>query len=126
MCGPADFLKIYEPNKVYSKQELEQINELLKTMWNDMIKSIEDNNIEKASSYFVELNQDAMKTTFEALKPDQRREFVNELKSGQIAMERIQGSEAVYQVIKTQKGERYSSQLSFQKNIYGAWKIVSF
>ena len=115
----------FEPYKVYSKQELETLDRLLKNIWNDMIKSLADNNIEKASAYFIDSNQDDWKANIEAFPPDKRKELVSSLQSAQVVMEKIQGAEATYQIITTENGGRYSFQLSLEKTIHG-WKIVSF
>jgi DNA-directed RNA polymerase subunit F len=108
-----------------TKDELKELDILLRGKWNGMLKALEQNDIEKALSYFHHTASDRYRKTFKALKPEGRQKIGNDLANIQLV--EVVMNTAIYEITSTlKKGEKFSFQLTFVKDLHGDWVIKSF
>jgi DNA-directed RNA polymerase subunit F len=111
--------------KALTKDELKELDILLRGKWNGMLKALEQNDIEKALSYFHHTASDRYRKTFKALKPEGRQKIGNDLANIQLV--EVVMNTAIYEITSTlKKGEKFSFQLMFVKDLHGDWVIKSF
>ncbi len=108
-----------------SKQELMKLDILLKGKWNNMRSALEQNDIDKAVSYFHHDIRDIFWKNFAELKPENRKRISKDLTK--ISLIKVEMNEAIYEVISgLKKGEAISFLVTFVKDLDGEWVIKSF
>ncbi len=107
-----------------SKNELKQLDILLREKWNGMLKALEQDDIDKAVSYFHHTSSDRYRKLFKTLKPDGRRRISRDLANIQIV--EVVTNTAIYEITSELKGEKTAFQLAFVKDLHGKWVIKSF
>ncbi len=105
-------------------EELKELDILLKGKWNDMLKALEQNDIDKAVSYFDHTVSDRYSKIFKTLNPDGRKKIGRDLANIQIV--EVVTNAAIYEITSELKGEKSSFQLAFVKDLHGEWVIRSF
>ncbi len=108
-----------------TKDELKELDILLKGKWTGMLKALEQNDIDKAVSYFHHTSSDKYRKIFKTLNPDGRQKIGNDLANIQIV--EVVMNTAIYEITsELKKGEKFSFQLAFVKDLRGEWAIKSF
>lgn len=108
-----------------TKEELNELDILLRSKWNSMRKSIEQNDIDKAVSYFHRETRDMYWKNFAELSPENRRRISKDLTD--ISMRNVEMNTAIYEVTSDLRtGEKVSFRVIFIKDIDGEWVIRSF
>jgi len=113
-----------EVGKELSTDELEELDILLRAKWSDMLKALEQNDIDKAVNYFHHTASDRYRKLFKTLNPDGRKKISKDLANIQI-VEMVTNT-AIYEITSELKGEKNSFQLAFVKDLHGEWVIKSF
>ena len=108
-----------------TKDELKELDILLKGKWNGMLKALGQNDTEKALSYFHHTASDKYRKIFKTLNPDSKQKIGNDLAN--IHLVEVVMNTAIYEIkSKLKKGEEPSFQLAFVKDLHGEWVIKSF
>jgi len=107
-----------------SKEELEELDILLRAKWNSMLKALEQNDIEKAVNYFHHTASDRYRKLFKTLNPEGRKKIGKDLANIQLV--EVVTNAAIYEITSELKGEKNSFQLAFVKDSHGEWVIKSF
>ncbi len=108
-----------------TKEELRQLDLLLKEKWDSMRSALEHNDIDKAVSYFHHDIRDMYWKNFAELKPENRKRISKDL--AKISMMKIEMNKAVYEVKSgLKKGDTVSFLVTFIKDLDGKWAIKSF
>ncbi|MHC4268683.1 MAG: hypothetical protein ACYSWS_08905 [Planctomycetota bacterium] len=108
-----------------TKEELRKLDIVLRRIWNSMRSALEQNDIDKAVSYFHHDTRDMYWKNFVELKPENRKKISNDL--AKISMKKIEMNEATYEVTSgLKKGEAVSFLVTFIKDLDGKWAIKSF
>ncbi len=108
-----------------TKEELRKLNILLKEKWNSMRSALEQNDIDKAVSYFHHDIRDMYWKNFAELKPENRMRISKDL--AKISMMKVETNTAIYEVTSgLKKGEAASFLVTFIKDLDGEWVIKSF
>ncbi len=107
-----------------SNDELKELDILLRTKWNSMLKALEQNNIDKAVNYFHHTASDRYRKLFKTLNPDGRQKIGKDLANIQLV--EVVTNVAIYEITSKLKGEQSSFQLAFVKDSHGEWVIKSF
>ena len=108
-----------------TKDELKELDILLRGKWNGMLKALEQNDIDKAVSYFHHTASDRYRQIFKTLNPDGRQKIGRDLANIQIV--EVVMNTAIYEITsELKKGEKFSFQLAFVKDLHGEWAIKSF
>ncbi len=110
--------------KELSKDELKELDLLLKAKWDRMLKALEQNDIETALSYFHHTSSDKYRNLFYILNSDSRKKIGKDLSNIQIV--EVATNTAIYKITSELKGEKASFQLAFVKDLHGEWVIKSF
>jgi DNA-directed RNA polymerase subunit F len=113
-----------EVREELSKDELKELDILLRAKWNGMLKALEQNDIETALSYFHHTASDRYRKLFQTLNHDGRKKIGKDLANIQI-VEMVTNT-AIYEITSELKGEESSFQLAFVKDSHGEWVIKSF
>ncbi len=114
-----------EVGKELSKDELKELDILLRAKWNGMLKALQQNNIDEAVHYFHHTVSDRYRKLFKTLNPDSRQKIGKDLAN--IHLVEVVMNTAVYEITsKLKKGEKASFQLAFVKDVHGEWVIKSF
>ena len=113
-----------EVGKELSTDELEELDILLRAKWSDMLKALEQNDIDKAVNYFHHTASDRYRKLFKTLNPDGRKKISKDLANIQI-VEMVTNT-AIYEITSKLKDEKSSFQLAFVKDLHGEWVIKSF
>jgi len=113
-----------EVGKELSTDELEELDILLRAKWSDMLKALEQNDIDKAVNYFHHTASDRYRKLFKTLNPDGRKKISKDLANIQI-VEMVTNT-AIYEITSELKDEKSSFQLAFVKDLHGEWVIKSF
>jgi DNA-directed RNA polymerase subunit F len=113
-----------EVGKELSTDELEKLDILLRAKWSDMLKALEQNDIDKAVNYFHHTASDRYRKLFKTLNPDGRKKISKDLANIQI-VEMVTNT-AIYEITSELKDEKSSFQLAFVKDLHGEWVIKSF
>ncbi len=107
-----------------TKDELKELDILLRGKWNGMLKALEQNDIEKALSYFHHTASDRYSKLFKTLNPDGKKKIGKDLANIQLV--EVVMNTAIYEITSELKGEKSSFQLAFVKDLHGEWVIKSF
>jgi hypothetical protein len=107
-----------------SNDELMELDILLRAKWNGMLKALEQNDIDKAVSYFHHTASDRYRKLFKRLNPDGRKKIGKDLANIQIV--EVVMNTAIYEITSELKEEKSSFQLAFVKDLHGEWVIKSF
>lgn len=107
-----------------SKDELKELDILLRAKWNGMLKALEQNDIDKAANYFHHTASNRYRKLFKTLNPDGRRKIGKDLANIQLV--EVVTNAAIYEITSELKGEKTSFQLAFVKDLHGEWVIKSF
>lgn len=111
--------------KELSKDELKELDILLRGKWNGMLKALEQNDIDKAVSYFHHSAGEKYRKIFKTLNPDGRKKIGRDLAN--IKIVEVVTNTAIYEITsELKKGEKTSFQLAFVKDLHGEWVIKSF
>ena len=113
-----------EVGKELSTDELEELDILLRAKWSDMLKALEQNDIDKAVNYFHHTASDRYRKLFKTLNPDGRKKISKDLANIQIV--KMVTNTAIYEITSELKDEKSSFQLAFVKDLHGEWVIKSF
>ena len=113
-----------EVGKELSTYELEELDILLRAKWSDMLKALEQNDIDKAVNYFHHTASDRYRKLFKTLNPDGRKKISKDLANIQIV--KMVTNTAIYEITSELKDEKSSFQLAFVKDLHGEWVIKSF
>ena len=114
-----------ESSKEIPEDEKDHLDNLLRSMWDEMRNSLAQNDIDTWTSYFSAETRDKYKNFFERLPADKLLELSHELSD--ISLIAFKGSNyAEYDLRKTIDGKTYSCLVIFIKNLDGEWKIRSF
>ena len=113
-----------EVGKELSTDELEELDILLRAKWSDMLKALEQNDIDKAVNYFHHTASDRYRKLFKTLNPDGRKKISKDLANIQIV--KMVTNTAIYEITSELKSEKTSFQLAFVKDLHGEWVIKSF
>ncbi len=108
-----------------TEKELKNLDIMLKRKWNSMRSALEQNDIDKAVSYFHHEIRDMYWKNFAELKPENRKRISKDL--AKISMMKFEINKAIYEVTSgLKKGESLSFLVTFVKDIDGEWVIKSF
>ncbi len=108
-----------------TKDEFKELDILLRGKWNGMLKALEQNDIDKAVSYFHHTASDRYRKIFKTLNSEGRQKIGKDLANIQIVEVVI--DTAIYEITsELKKGEKFSFQLAFVKDLHGEWAIKSF
>jgi hypothetical protein len=111
--------------KALSKDELKELDILLRGKWNGMLKALEQNNTEKALSYFHHTVSEKYRKIFKTLNPDSKKKIGKDLAN--IHLVEVVMNSAIYEITSNlKKDEKPSFQLAFVKDLHGEWVIKSF
>ncbi|MBC8554224.1 MAG: hypothetical protein H8D23_31840 [Candidatus Brocadiales bacterium] len=113
-----------EVGEELSKDELKELDILLRAKWNGMLNALEQNDIDKAIKYFHHTASDRYRNLFKTLKPDGRKKISRDLANIQIV--EVVANTAIYEITSELEGEKSSFQLAFVKDLHGEWVIKSF
>jgi hypothetical protein len=119
-------ITLRESSKKWTKNELEELDAMLKTRWQEMVKALSHDDIDKASTYFDKDMREIHKMLLSAATPEQRAPVLNSMED--IKFIGVKGANCAEYKIKM-PGERiytYSRELVFIKNDEGIWEIKSF
>lgn len=115
-----------EAKRTYSQKEIDELDVILRGIWEDMNTALAQSDIQKAVSYYVERYQELWKKQFSAFMPEMRKKIAQDNLSAHLNAVEIKGNRAIYELITTRNGQAYSFQLTFEKNSQGKWKINSY
>jgi len=107
-----------------SKDELKELDIMLRARWSRMLKALGQNDIEKALGYFHHTSSDKYRNLFKTLNSDARKKIGKDLSNIQIVG--VVTNTAIYEITSELKGEKTSFQLAFVKDLHGEWVIKSF
>ena len=108
-----------------TKEELKELDTLLKGKWSSMRKALEQNDIDKAVSYFHHETRDMYWKNFVELKPENRQRISKDI--AEISMMDVEMRTAIYEVTSDLRtGEKVFFRVIFIKDIDGEWVIRSF
>ena len=110
----------------YTPQEINEFDIELKRIWSAMVKALSENKIEKALSYFHDRSRDNYRTIFTTIPPEIREKMADDLSVSTIALDKIRGDTAIYELLTSKEGKTYSHQLTFIRNLQGEWMIHSY
>lgn len=109
-----------------TKQEMDDLDNHLKSIWRKLKEALSNNDIEAAVSCFADRSQESYRVQFDAFPAEARKKMAREMEEGQIYFEEVRGNSAIYDYLVTREGEKYSFQLTFTQDIDGKWKILSY
>jgi hypothetical protein len=108
-----------------TKEELWELDIMLKEKWDSMRSALEQNDIDKAASYFHHDIRDMYWKYFAELKPEIRKRISKDL--AKISMIKVEMNNAIYEVKSgLKKGDAVSFLVTFIKDLDGEWVIKSF
>ena len=107
-----------------TKQEMNDLDNHLKSIWRKMREALSKDDIESAVSYFDDRSQESYRMQFKTLPAEARQKVAREME--EIYFEQVRGNSAIYDFYVTREGKRYSFQLTFSQDIEGKWKILSY
>ncbi len=108
-----------------TKEELRNLDIMLKEIWDSMRSALAQNDIDKAAGYFHHDTRDMYWKNFAELKPENRKKISEDLTK--ISMMKVEMNKAIYEVTSGLKKEEVVSFLvTFIKNLDGEWVIKSF
>ena len=108
-----------------SKEELKELDILLRARWYGMLNALEQNDIDNRSySYFHHTASDRYRKLFKTLNPGGRKKIGKDLANIQLV--EVVTNAAIYEIRSELKGEKSSFQLAFVKDSHGEWVIKSF
>lgn len=109
----------------FTSDELSNLDILLKGKWNSMRSALEQNDIDKAASYFHHDVRDMYRKNFAELKPENRKRISKDL--AEISMMKTELNKVTYEVTSgLKKDEAVSFLVTFIKDLDGEWVIKSF
>ena len=112
-------------DKQWSEEELNGLNALLVSKWEQMRKALEKGDIDTAVSFFCKEKRDIRREHLSKLSRDQLAAMSRELSD--IKMIKMDGSHyAEYDIRVVRDGIIYSYMLVFEKNSDDEWEIASF
>jgi hypothetical protein len=119
-------IKLRESNKKWTTSELEELDTMLKTRWQEMVKALSNDDIDKASTYFDKDMREIHKMLLTAATPEQRAPVLKSMED--IKFIGVKGANCAEYKINTPSKRiySYSSELIFIKNDEGIWEIKSF
>ena len=119
-------IKLRESNKKWTTSELEELDTMLRTRWQGMVKALSNDDIDKASTYFDKDMRVIHKMLLSAATSEQRVPVLKYMED--IKFIGVKGANcAEYKIkIPIDKIYSYSSDLIFIKNDEGIWEIKSF
>lgn len=114
-----------EPDKVWSEKEKIELDSSLRLKWNQMRNALDRGDIDTAVSYFYEGSRDTYRKMYSSFSKQILSEMSRELSD--IHMVSVDGNRsAIYEILCTRDGKKYSFQLSFVKDCSDEWKIASY
>lgn len=119
-------ITLRETSKKWTTQELEELDVMLRSRWQEMVKALSNDDIDKASTYFEKDMRDIHKMLLSASTPDQRAPVLKTMED--IKFIGVKGANCAEYKIKMPLERIYShsSELVFIKNDEGIWEIKSF
>jgi hypothetical protein len=119
-------ITLRETNKKWTANELEELDTMLKTRWQEMVKALSNDDIDKASTYFDKDMREIHKMLLTAATPEQRAPVLKTMED--IKFIGVKGANcAEYKIKMPVTGiNSHSSELVFIKNDEGIWEIKSF
>ncbi|MBN2179654.1 MAG: hypothetical protein JW743_09535 [Deltaproteobacteria bacterium] len=112
-------------NKVWSEEELDELDTLLKSKWNQMRKALDHGDIDTAASFFCMKSRDGYREMFSRLPQKKLSEVSRGL--ADICMIKVYGNHyAEYDIRRNVDGKTYSYMLIFLRNSDDKWEIKSF
>lgn len=116
-----------EVEKVYSRQELDDLGTQLSRIWKEMSAALAANDIKRAVRYYHEMVQENWQKQYSSYPKNELRKIAKEMLNDQLYVERVEdNARAVCHLLTTRDGTKYSFQLIFLKGADNEWKIQSF
>lgn len=97
----------------YTIHEINEFDKKIKILWQEMIRALSEDEIEKAVSYFHDQSRDSYRKRFTAFSSEVRRKIANELSMSTIKLEEIKGDTAIYIFVTERDGKKYLRQITF-------------
>lgn len=115
----------HEENKQWSEEELNDLDQLLRSRWNGMRQALEQGDVDTAVSFYSEKSREHRRVSLLKKTKEQLRKMSQELSDIQLI--KVYGNhEAEYDIRIVRDGKTYSYQLLFKKNRDGIWEIKAF
>jgi HEAT repeat protein len=108
-----------------SKEEIKELDILLKKKCKEMSTALEQNDIDKAVSYFYSKSREKYRKGFSVLPPEIRKKIAKEFANIRFC-EMPSPSNAIYELLSERDGKTYSFQLTFIRDFDGKWYIYQF
>jgi hypothetical protein len=113
--------------RIYTREELDELGEKLKKTWKKMAAALARNDIERAVDCYLPPVQDTWRQQFKAFPADKLKQMGQDLLDSPIFVERVEGnSRAVCHLLSNRNGKEYSFQLIFVSGLDGEWQIYSY
>jgi hypothetical protein len=120
-------ITLRDSNKKWTTEELEELDSLLKSRWQSMVRALSNDDVEQASEFFEKDMREIHKMLLSAATPEQRAPILKSLED--IKFIGVKGANCAEYKIKAPSDRRvytYSRELVFEKNDEGIWEIKSF
>ncbi len=120
-------ITLRESNKKWSTDELEELDSMLKTRWQAMVKALSEDDVEQAVEFFEKDMREIHRMLLSAATPEQRAPILKSLED--IKFIGVKGANCAEYKIKVPGDRRiysYSRELVFVRNDEGIWEIKSF
>jgi hypothetical protein len=119
-------ITLRESSKKWTAQELEELDSMLKSRWQEMVRALSNDDVDKASTYFDKDMREIHKMLLSAATSEQRAPVLKSMED--IKFIGVKGANCAEYKIKTPVNRifSYSSELVFIKNDEGVWEIKSF
>jgi hypothetical protein len=119
-------ITLRESSKMWTTQELEELDAMLKSRWQEMVIALSNDDIDKASTYFEKDMREIHKILLSASTPEQRAPVLKTMED--IKFVGVKGANCAEYKIKMPitRLNAQSSELVFIKNDEGIWEIKSF
>ncbi len=119
-------ITLRETSKKWTTEELEELDVMLKSRWQEMVKALSNDDIDKASTYFDKDMREIHKMLLSTATPEQRAPVLKSMED--IKFIGVKGANcAEYKIeMPITRVNSHSSELIFIKNDEGIWEIKSF
>jgi ankyrin repeat protein len=109
-------------------EPVEVTEKAVKTLWAGLCSSMMTGDIERAIGYFVENSQERYRRSLTSIKEKKNVEAIFSNIEGLIFNKNFKAGEPIVecQIIRNEKGGKYSYPISFVRDIDGSWKIYGF
>ncbi len=123
-----EFVESLKEGKIWddlSEEEIKELDILLKKRCKEMSTALEQNDIDKAVSYFYSKSKEKYRKSFSVLPPEIRKKIAKEFANIRFC-KMPSPSNAIYELLEERDGKTYSFQLTFIRDFDGKWYIYQF